>query len=426
MLNCACGGSIMLFSLYAPQFQTHLGYTQVQVNTLSILGEAGMYMTTPIVGLCADLYGPGLMSIAASVLFATAYLLAAWAYYAQLPYGAMMLAFLLIGCGTASIYFGSVTACAKAFTTNQGLSLSLPITAYGLSSLWQSQLVNALFIDHETEEVHVPQMFVFFAFFLAAVGAVSATGFYASRPRRRSDADDEVPLLGETETPAPAPSPLELVVEFASDRTVWAFALGLFMTTGPGEMFLNNMGSMIRSIGPGGPSIATNVSLISLFSAFFRILTGAVSDYIAAPARGYSRVWLLLFFASLLAFGHFFVAFGGAYAEHGRFFWVASLSLGTGYGAIFTLAPTFVSLVWGVEHFGLNWGVLFIFPAVGSIVYEMLYATIYDAHTHDGSLCFGLSCYAPTFYVTGLSCLAAIVTWVLVWEFAWKRRGIFV
>ena len=44
-----CAGSILLYSLYSPQFQTHLNFTQLEINSIFIAGEIGMYLTVPYV-----------------------------------------------------------------------------------------------------------------------------------------------------------------------------------------------------------------------------------------------------------------------------------------------------------------------------------------------------------------------------------------
>ena len=41
---------------------------------------------------------------------------------------------------------------------------------------------------------------------------------------------------------------------------------------------------------------------------------------------------------------------------------MGSVMVGIGYGGIFTLAPTVVSVVWGVGGFGRNWGILTFSP----------------------------------------------------------------
>ncbi|KAK9370066.1 major facilitator superfamily domain-containing protein [Lipomyces kononenkoae] len=464
LLSCICAGSIMIFALYAPQFQTHLGYSQVQVNLLSILGEAGMYLTTPIVGISADVYGSAVLSFIAAILFGTAYSLAAWTYASNLPYFAMMISYLLIGGGTACMYFGSITACAKTFTSNRGLALGLPITAYGLSSLWQTQIAALFFIDRQSGEVRVPALFTFFAIFLATIGLTAAVGYhFGYKPdveftadkkvqplAVRLGRDEETPLLDdhgrfvvptgnsslaaeevdiddEDDSETILLSRRQMILAFSRDWTAWGVALALFATIGPGEMFLNNMGSVIRSLSLPRPSAPTNVSIIAFSSASMRIIGGVVSDHISTKqGRRYSRMLVVLFFTTLLVFGHSFVALGGLQVSSGRWFWTVSASLGAGYGAIFTLAPTIVSLVWGTEQFGTVWGLLFVFPAVGSMVYELIYATIYDYNAHDEHLCYGLNCYQTTFVITGTSCVLAVIVWSCVWRLGWQRRGLFI
>src|SRR5579862_8469788 len=42
-----CAGSILLYALYSPQFQTRLEFTQLEINGIFIAGEIGMYLTVP-------------------------------------------------------------------------------------------------------------------------------------------------------------------------------------------------------------------------------------------------------------------------------------------------------------------------------------------------------------------------------------------
>jgi len=51
-----CAGSLLLFSLWAPIFQDKLGYSQLQINGISIAGEIGMYI--PYVAPDLNIYTP--------------------------------------------------------------------------------------------------------------------------------------------------------------------------------------------------------------------------------------------------------------------------------------------------------------------------------------------------------------------------------
>lgn len=43
-LDSLCAGSLLLFSMWAPIFQDSLGFSQMQINAVSIAGALGMYL----------------------------------------------------------------------------------------------------------------------------------------------------------------------------------------------------------------------------------------------------------------------------------------------------------------------------------------------------------------------------------------------
>jgi hypothetical protein len=47
-----------------------------------------------------------------------------------------------------------------------------------------------------------------------------------------------------------------------------------------------------------------------------------------------------------------------------EWFSVGSILIGVSYGGVFTLAPTVVSIVWGIGGFGRNWGILTFTPGI--------------------------------------------------------------
>lgn len=204
--------------------------------------------------------GPGRLSILSSAFFGPAYLLAAYAFVHKLPYQIMVLAFVAVGSGTSSMYFAGVTTCAKNFTGNRGVALSLPIAAFGLSSLWESQLVSRVFADRMTGELMIGNIFLFFSAFLILVGFSGGMGLTViDNPEAALNAAEREGLLeagsnggygaiagvdGIAEFPEPADEKgwiNRATKEFLKDRTMWWFAAGVFMVTGPGEAFINNV-----------------------------------------------------------------------------------------------------------------------------------------------------------------------------------------
>jgi hypothetical protein len=88
----------------------------------------------------------------------------------------MVLAFVIIGCGTTCMYLSAITTCAKNFGRGKyrGLALACPIAAFGLSGMWQSQLGERVLYEQRPDgkrgDVDVFRYFLFLAVTLLAVG----------------------------------------------------------------------------------------------------------------------------------------------------------------------------------------------------------------------------------------------------------------
>lgn len=279
-----CAGSILLYSLYSPQFQTHLHFTQLEINSIFIAGEIGMYLTVPysphpvpganssLLGYLCDIIGARPISLLASVLFITAYVLAAQAFQHGLPLGVFLVAFFLVGMGTSSLYFSALTTSAKNFVGHRGLSIAIPIAAFGLSSFWEALLAgSALFTkpgrsksSSETialsptttveGELDVVRLFYFFAILLGVVGVIGSFGLVTIPPHLPKRIPGEEPTeedallpraAGESETSSVMSiesAKEELTAEhrpFLTDLSTWLFGLSLLVLLGSGEMFIN-------------------------------------------------------------------------------------------------------------------------------------------------------------------------------------------
>ncbi|KAF8251581.1 MFS general substrate transporter, partial [Wilcoxina mikolae CBS 423.85] len=439
LLNCLWAGSVLIFSLYAPLFNEKLGYRQMQINAVSVATELGMYLPVPVFGFVCDRLGPSRLSLLSTMFFGPGYTLAAAAYLRAWDYKVMVTAFALIGMGTSAMYFAGVTTCAKNFTGRRGLALALPIAAFGLSSLWQAQVVSRVFTSEKG--LQVERVFAFFAISLVIVGLIGSVGLQVSGVDQGDSISEEEEEDEKSWVNADTRA-------FLSDRSMWWFAGGVFLVTGPGEAFINNMGTLIQTLRPipstsnssPPPNVdpALQVSLIALTSTIARLLAGSVSDYLAPPTptshlppvpRAHrrihcSRIYILFFFAAIMFSGFFLVA-SGTIHSHPDLFWLVSSSIGAGYGAVFCLAPTIVSVVWGTKNFGTNWGIVTITPALGAVVYGCMFAGEYDAGTGETGACYGWECARYSFAVMAGSVVFAAVGWYGVWK-GWKRAGVVV
>ncbi|KAF2762046.1 MFS monocarboxylic acid transporter-like protein [Pseudovirgaria hyperparasitica] len=523
LVNCSCAGSITAYSLYGGMFQKRLGYSQYEVNWVSIAAELAMYLPVPGFGYLCDRYGPRLPSLLSGFLFGLGYLLAAFTYKSGppvsnggdgWPIGIMIFSFVCVGMGTCCMYVSAVSTCAKNFGRgkNKGVALALPIAAFGLSGMWQSQVGDKLLYERLADgstNVDVFKYFLFLGILLLSVGTI---GLFALQIVNEAEMIDEAideleqsGFLSESEffsraadihgygtlntadlsasqfsflnheaevlqrrAEEEARKKTWLLNEetrrFLTDQTMWYLAAGFFLLTGPGEAYINNVGTIIPTLYPPGTSEsamvtrATHVGIIAVTSTAARILTGIVSDILSpiAPSGQHrrdlsssilslsslpslspkkftlSRIVFLLAFAIMLSIGQILLASGAA-QNNAMAFGAVSTLIGAGYGATFSLIPIIISVVWGVENFGTNWGIVATMPALGATVWGALYAAVYQkageaqsqGHTTD-TLCYGTRCYAPTFWGMAVSVWIACGLWLWAWKGVngWYRRGI--
>ncbi|KAK4100954.1 MFS general substrate transporter [Parathielavia hyrcaniae] len=438
-------------------------------------------------------------------------------------YVLMVFAFVAIGVGTCCMYMSAVATCAKNFGRgkHRGLAVVVPIAAFGLSGMLLSQVGCWLFASREAGaeegEVDVFRFFVFLAVLLVAVGIAGAFGLKivdendiieeaveemersglldgsAIFTPGRSEADygaiergDPFDQLEDADTKDPVEEEARLKKQwllnaetrrFLADHTMWCLALGFFLMVGPGEAFMNNMGTIIKTLYPptlhyaGKPtSAATHVSIVGITSTAARLITGTLTDLLApspkarhlqiTPAtRGtllgggrlsVSRVTFLLTSAVLLSLGLAGLA-SGLVQDHGDRFWLVSGLVGAGYGAVFSLTPIIITVIWGVENFATNWGIVAMFPAMGATLWGLVYSAVYQAGARreaesgggggggkngggggqggeEENLCYGQECYAPAFWAMAASVWIAcgLVLWAWKGRNGWAQRGIVV
>jgi hypothetical protein len=251
---------------------------------------------------------------------------------------------------------------------------------------------------------------------------------------------------------------------FLSDYTMWLFALSFLLMIGPGEAFINNLGTVLGTLTPPdfvvvrSSDAAAHVSIFGVTSTCARLLIGTLTDLLApspetqhvqlgpaahstSPLRriSISRVIFMLFFAILMAFGLLFLA-SGAVQNHAERFWVVSGLVGAGYGAIFSLTPLIVTIIWGVENFATNFGIIATVPALGSVFWGSIFSAGYQAAARasqavpgdddvdDDVFCYGKQCYSTTFWAEGLTVLVACVLLCVAWKGkgGWNKRGIII
>jgi hypothetical protein len=162
--------------------------------------------------------------------------------------------------GTSSLYFSALTTSAKNFVGHRGLSIAIPIAAFGLSSFWEALLAGSpLFTKpvvaeggNVIRELDVVRLFRFFAVLLGIVGVIGACGLFVIPPhlpkRMEGEATEEDALLpraeeSETSSVISLESAKEEITAehrpFLTESSTYLFGLVLLVLLGTGEMFIN-------------------------------------------------------------------------------------------------------------------------------------------------------------------------------------------
>ncbi|KAI1210668.1 putative transporter MCH1 [Annulohypoxylon truncatum] len=518
IIAALCAGSITVFSLYGHLFQSRLHYTQFQINGIASAMSISMYIPVPVIGYMCDRVGPGPLSLLSSVLLGGGYGLASGLYRKGLvevsdgskggraTFPPMVFAFVAIGVGTSCMYISAITTCAKNFGKGKyrGLMLVAPIASFGLGGMVFSQIGSRILYETQPGggrgDVNVFHFFLFLCIILSVLGLIGTfslrvvdeddlideaveelerSGLLEGSAvfRRRADRDygttdaidDDAGVMDpardddEDDDNARLKKAWLLNAEtrrFLTDHTMWWFALGFWLIIGPGESFINNLGTVIGTLySPNTKSnettAATHVSIMAAVSTVARLLAASLSDLLSPNPHtqhvqtgfpttlpelrqklSVSRVVLFVAAAIILSIGTLVLA-SGVVQEHGERFWIVSSSIGAGYGAVFSLTPIIITMIWGVENFGTNFGIVALTPALGSTMWGLIYSAVYQAGARDspsltsGSdeddvFCFGKQCYASTFWAMTICIWVGTVMILWAWKGrdGWAKRGI--
>ncbi|KAI1471420.1 putative transporter MCH1 [Daldinia caldariorum] len=508
-----CAGSITVFSLYGHLFQSRLHYTQFQINGIASAMSLSMYIPVPMIGYACDRVGPGPLSLLASILLGGGYGLAAGLYHKGLEevedggkgvkttFPPMIFAFVAIGIGTSCMYLSSITTCAKNFGQGKyrGLMLVAPIASFGLGGMVLSQIGSRILYETQPDgarDVNVFHFFLFLSIILAILGLIGTfslrvvdeedlidgaveelerSGLLEGSEvfRRRAhrdygaidavdDAGDMDPARDDEDGNAGLKKTWLLNAEtrrFLSDHTMWWFGIGFWLIIGPGEAFINNLGTVVGTLyspstKSNETSVATHVSIMAAVSTVARLLAASLSDLLSPSPHSQhiqtgfptslpelrqkmtvSRVAIFIAGATILSIGTLVLA-SGAVQEHGERFWIVSGAVGAGYGAVFSLTPIIVTMIWGVENFGTNFGILALTPALGSTMWGLIYSAEYQAGAQnppslaegadEDVFCYGTQCYSSTFWAMTVSVWIGVVMVLWAWKGrnGWSERGI--
>lgn len=457
LATCLLLGLIMLFSLYALSLHNTVGLTYTEINVIVLLSAVGMYLCLPVLGYLADCYGPALLLLILIWAFCPAYFVNALLvslvrlHHLEEPFAqlnkmgilVMAFSFCFIGLATSSLYFSSLLTCAKIYPDHKALAISLPVSCYGVSSLIGAQLMKVPYFHVEgSRDLDLEKVFMFFAVLYLFMGALNFVSNSIVSIETEIIFGDEEPQIPDSEAPTPADSIAEngnedstllpqrsniepvdhkaRYIRFLKDKSAWALLLSLLLNIGPMESFQNNLGLIIESTTGGKGVLADQVSVTALLSTVIRLLVGVVADYISSPKRRYPvcKVWLMIAFIAVGIVAQIAIIQGVSFTS-------ISVLSGICYGGLFTIYPTVIASVWGVDLMGSTWGLFMVAPAIGSILYSLLHGEEMDRCRNRGNYDHGSDgCLVHYFEITGVSLCLSLVFVLVAWRVFWYRRGL--
>jgi len=409
-------GTLYNFSAYSPSLKDEMSYTQTQVNLIGTLGDVGLYCAFTM-GLLYDRFGHRVTSVIASALVGGGYLLSYLSVkeiWWNSPFWVLVIFYILIGQGSYGINISALDVNIKNYSKqHRGKVTGLLAGGFGLSSAMFTGIYSLFFSD-------MSSVAPFILFMAISVASVALLGGLMLKLQHYQELPPEERILNEEKSPL-LPTPREQTnamnltpFQMMKQADFWLLFVCLTFGSGAGMMVINNIGSIRLTFG-GDSGDETQTFLIVAFSTcnfLGRLAFGFLSDrFQNALPRSF---WLS-------------TACGIMAASHLLFFLFPSIVMsfvmvvGTGiaYGGIFATAPTLVSIFFGIAHFGANYGVCLLAPAMGSFGFGYLSGAIYEHHADDDGDCTGHSCYSLTFAITAAAC----ATSMLVGFYLTKRRG---
>ena len=138
LLAMLCAGTLYAYGAYEDSLKVALKFTQSEVETVGIFGDAGSLLSGPFVGMFVDRFGPTISCLVAAVNLYIGYLL----MYAFVVHGVqnsvlMGIFFALVGVGSGGLYISLLSTEVKHFSPKyRGMVIGFLVSMYGLSALF--------------------------------------------------------------------------------------------------------------------------------------------------------------------------------------------------------------------------------------------------------------------------------------------------
>ncbi|XVF00004.1 hypothetical protein REPUB_Repub03eG0248900 [Reevesia pubescens] len=195
----------------------------------------------------------------------------------------------------------------------------------------------------------------------------------------------------------------------------WLYYIAYFCGGTIGLVYSNNLGQIAQSLEESSNTTIL-ITLYSSFSFFGRLLSAA-PDYLRVKLYFARTGWLTIALLPTPVAFFLLAAVGNSMALR-----VATALIGLSSGFIFATAVSVTSELFGPNSVGVNHNILITNIPIGSLVYGVLAAIVYDANEDrglklkyaDSVVCMGRQCYFLTFVWWGCFSIMGLVSSLLL------------
>eukprot|EP00934_Nitzschia_sp_Nitz4_P006611 Nitzschia sp. Nitz4//scaffold25_size161228//141701//143197//NITZ4_002454-RA/size161228-processed-gene-0.198-mRNA-1//-1//CDS//3329544658//6601//frame0 len=410
-------GSLYGFGRYSRDLKDTMGISQMMIQRFGILMDLGNYIGHPFTGWVYDHFGPRISCLAAAVVVFTSY----GSIYLALtsaPLWVMALGFLGVGFGSGMGYIAALGSTTSTFvgTHHLGRAVGFVAGSYGMSSTLVGISYRMLGLER------------FFLFWAILVAVMNIMGAYVFLPPKESghghghhgESEEQVVVDQEGQPNGDEPLLGDHAESSASTKwkswarlDFWLLLISFACITGCGLMVINNISTMVQSIG-GADSFAGDLVFgLSLSNVFGRLLMGSLTDL-----PNLHKMDLFRYTSLAMAFALLISAIGGASSLCLAVTVVLSV---VSYGGAWVLIIGILADFFGKEHFGKDYGLIAMGPALSGMFFNTLSAKLYEHHADpDTGTCVGANCYGHSFFLAALS---AVVGYLILWWAFPTRNG---
>lgn len=353
-LGCGLGSSALpfySFGTFVIPLTKEFGWSRGQVSTSLIFMTVALAAIAPLLGSAIDRFG------VRRVVFFAAPMLAAMFFALSFSTGSLVLfyatfaAISILAGGTTPVNY--TRAVNQQFKFARGLALGIALCGIGIAAILLPLLSASLVADYGWR-------LTYRALGLIALIAVPVAAFGIP--------DTRVPSQSKRASAEVGP-------RFLSTRAFWTLALACFFLSMAIAGMLVHLVPFLRDAGLGAAEAAQYASLIGIGGIGGRLITGWLVDRLFAP-----YVAAAAFAATTL--GCLSLAVYGIDAAP-----VAAVMIGFSFGAEVDFMSYLVARYFGLRRYGLIYGVIYSFFAIGAAFGPALGGFIYDStKSYTGAL----------------------------------------